>query len=249
MSGGRGRFLIVAAAAAAVVTLPGCGLGETATDQVNGKDLFVQKCAACHTLARADAKGVVGPDLDQAWQQAEKDGLGRSTYEGIVHKQILHPSREEQVDPMTGKPFPQTMPANIVTGQDAKDVAAYVAAAAAAPGEDGGRLAQVGPQQSDEVAQAENGTLSIPADPNGALAYQFGSAEAPAGQLTIDSQNDASIPHNIALEGDGVDEIGPEVQGGGVSEIEVDLQPGEYTFYCSVPGHRAGGMEGKLTVE
>ena len=141
------------------------------------------------------------------------------------------------------------MPANLVTGQDAKDVAAYVAQAAAAPGEDGGRLAQVGPQQSDEVAKAENGTLSIPADPSGALAYQFGSAEAPAGQLTIDSQNDASIPHNIALEGDGVDEVGPEVQGGGVSEIEVDLQPGEYTFYCSVPGHRAGGMEGTLTVE
>jgi plastocyanin len=249
MSGGRGRFLIVAAAAAAAVALPGCGLGETATDQVNGKQLFVQKCAACHTLARADAKGVVGPDLDQAWQQADKDGLGRSTYEGIIHKQILHPSREDQVDPLTGKPYPQSMPANLVTGQDAKDVAAYVAAAAAAPGEDGGRLAQVGAQQSDEVAKAENGTLSIPADPNGALAYQFGSAEAPAGQLTIDSKNDASIPHNIALEGDGVDEAGPEVQGGGTSEIEVDLKPGEYTFFCSVPGHRAGGMEGKLTVK
>jgi plastocyanin len=249
MSGGRGRFLIVAAAAAAAVTLPGCGLGETATDQVNGKELFVQKCAACHTLARADAKGVVGPDLDQAWQQAEKDGLGRSTYEGMIHKQILHPSREAQVDPLTGKPYPQSMPANLVTGQDAKDVAAYVAAAAANPGEDGGRLAQVGAQQSDEVAKADNGTLSIPADPNGALAYQFGSAEAPAGQLTIDSKNDASIPHNIALEGDGVDEAGPEVQGGGTSEIEVDLKPGEYTFFCSVPGHRAGGMEGKLTVK
>ena len=78
------------------MALPGCGLGETGTDQVNGKELFVQKCAACHTLARADAKGVVGPDLDQAWQQAEKDGLGRSTYEGIIHKQILHPSREEE---------------------------------------------------------------------------------------------------------------------------------------------------------
>ena len=249
MSGGRGRFLIVAAAAAAAVALPGCGLGETGTDQVNGKELFVQKCAACHTLARADAKGVVGPDLDEAWQQAEKDGLGRSTYEGIVHKQILYPNREEQVDPLTGEPYPQSMPANLVTGQDAKDVAAYVAAAAAAPGEDGGRLAQVGPQQSDEVAQAENGTLSIPADPNGALAYQFGSAEAPAGQLTIESQNDATIPHDIALEGDGVDEVGETVSNGGTSEIQVDLQPGEYTFYCSVPGHRAGGMEGKLTVE
>ena len=75
------------------------------------------------------------------------------------------------------------------------------------------------------------------------------SAEAPPGPLTIDSQNEATIPHNIALEGGGVDEIGPEVTGGGTSEIEVDLEPGEYTFYCSVPGHREGGMEGTLTVE
>ena len=252
MSGGRVRVVVAAAAAiAAGVALQGCGLGETGADVVNGKALFVGEgqCSACHTLARADAQGVVGPNLVEAWQQADKEGLGRSTFEGIVHKQILHPSRAAQVDPLTGKPYPQPMPANLVTGQDAKDVAAYVAQAAAAPGEDGGRLAQVGPQQSKEVAKAANGTLSIPADPSGAIAYEFGAAEAPAGQLTIDSKNDASIPHDIALEGDGVDEVGPEVQGGDVSEIEVDLQPGEYTFYCSVPGHRAGGMEGTLTVE
>jgi uncharacterized cupredoxin-like copper-binding protein len=46
-----------------------------------------------------------------------------------------------------------------------------------------------------------------------------------------------------------VNEEGPVVNNGGVSEIEVDVQPGEYTFYCSVPGHREGGMEGTLTVE
>ena len=248
MSGGRVRVVVVAAALAAML-LGGCGLGESEDNLVNGKTLFVQKCAACHTLARANAQGVVGPNLDEAWQQADKDGLGRSTYEGLVHQQILHPSNDPQIDPETGDPYPQPMPANLVTGQDAQDVAAYVADTAAKSGEDGGRLAQVGAQQSDEVAQAENGTLSIPADPSGALAYQFGSAEAPAGQLTIDSQNEATIPHNIALEGGGVDEVGPEVTGGGVSEIQVDVEPGEYTFYCSVPGHREGGMEGKLTVE
>ena len=249
MSGGRIQLVAVAAALAGVA-LAGCGLSDSGANLVNGKELFVGEgqCASCHTLARAGAKGVAGPNLDEAWQQAEKDGMGRSTYEGIVHGQIQNPSNDPQVDPVTGKPL-GTMPADLVTGQDAKDVAAYVAEAAAAGGEDPGRLADVGAQQSEEVATAEGGTLEIPAVESGALAYEFGSAEAPAGQLTIDSENEASIPHNIAVEGDGVDEEGEVVQNGGVSTVEVDLQPGEYTFYCSVPGHREGGMEGTLTVE
>ena len=231
MSGGRIPVVVVVAALAGMA-LAGCGLSDSGANLVNGKELFVGagQCAACHTLERAGAQGVVGPNLDEAWQQAEKDGLGRSTFEGIVHQQILEPSNDPQSDPKTGKPLPQPMPANLVTGQDAKDVAAYVAQAAAAGGEDPGRLADVGAAKSDAVATAEGGTLSIPADPDGALAYEFGSAEAPAGQLTIDSQNDASLPHNIALEGDGVDEEGEVVQGGGRSEIQVDLLPGEYTF-------------------
>ena len=57
------------------------------------------------------------------------------------------------------------------------------------------------------------------------------------------------MPHDIAVEGNGVNEKGEVVQGGGTSEFSANLQPGEYTFFCSVPGHREGGMEGKLTVE
>jgi plastocyanin len=232
----------------AIVALTGCELKDDGDNLVNGKTLFVERCAACHALARAEAKGVVGPDLDQAWQQSEKDGLGRSTYEGLVYQQILEPNRNPQVDPVTGKPM-ELMPANLVTGEDAQDVAAYVASAAAAPGEDPGRLADVGQAGSDEVAQAEGRELDIPAAESGALAYEFGSAEAPPGRLTINSVNEASIPHNIALEGGGVDEVGEVVQDGGTSTIEVQVKAGEYTFYCSVPGHREGGMEGTLTVE
>ena len=103
----------------------------------------MERCAACHTLARADATGVVGPNLDEAWQQAEKDGFGRSTYEGVVHRQIRQPNRNPQIDPATGEPLP-LMPADLVTGEDAQDVAAYVASAAAAPGRGPGRLADVG---------------------------------------------------------------------------------------------------------
>ena len=141
------------------------------------------------------------------------------------------------------------MPANLVTGEDAEDVAAYVAYAAARPGDDTGRLADAGRQGSDAVAKAENGTLDIPAVPSGALAYEFGSAEASAGPLTINSVNESNAPHNIALEGGGVNEEGEVVQDGATSTIEVEVQAGEYTFYCSVPGHREGGMEGTLTVK
>jgi plastocyanin len=233
-------------AGVAVVALTGCELKDDGDNLVNGKALFVEDCSQCHTLARAGAQGVVGPNLDEAWQRSEKDGLGRSTYEGVVHRQILQPNRGAQNDPETGKPLP-VMPANIVTGEDAQDVAAYVAFAAARPGDDQGRLADAGGGKPEGTAEAKGGTLSIPVGVG--LAYKFADAEAPAGQLTINSVNESSVDHDIALEGNGVNEKGEVVKNGGVSEFSVDLKPGEYTFFCSVPGHREGGMEGTLTVK
>ncbi|MEA2126098.1 MAG: hypothetical protein QOI80_2880, partial [Solirubrobacteraceae bacterium] len=61
--------------------------------------------------------------------------------------------------------------------------------------------------------------------------------------------NKSSIGHNIALEGNGVNEEGKVVSGGATSDVKVTLKPGTYTFFCSVPGHREGGMQGKLTVK
>ena len=58
-----------------------------------------------------------------------------------------------------------------------------------------------------------------------------------------------STPHDIAVEGNGVNDKGETVSGGGVSQFQTDLKPGEYAFFCTVPGHREGGMEGKLTVK
>ena len=72
---------------------------------------------------------------------------------------------------------------------------------------------------------------------------------ANAGAVTIKSENPQSTPHDIAVEGNGLNDKGEVVSGGGVSQFEADLEPGEYTFFCSVPGHREGGMEGKLTVK
>lgn len=242
-SGVRNGF-VAAAIVAAAAGVGGCELTDSGTNLVNGKQLFAEECASCHVLARADAQGVIGPNLDQAFQRARQDGFGESTFAGIVEQQIANPAINPQRDPETGREA--SMPADIVTGEDAEDVAAYVASAAARGGEDTGALAQIG-GGAEGTAEAEGGVLEIPA--TGALFYQFADATAQAGGLTIRSPNEASVEHNIALEGAGVDEVGEVVPEGEVSEIDVDVEAGEYTFYCSVEGHREAGMEGKLTVK
>ena len=121
-----------AAVAVAAVALTGCELKDAGDNLVNGKELFVERCGACHALDRAGTAATVGPDLDAAFRRARIDGLGTGTIAGVVEEQILHPGRNSE------------MPAKLVTGEDAEDVAAYVAHAAAVPGDDTGRLADAG---------------------------------------------------------------------------------------------------------
>jgi mono/diheme cytochrome c family protein len=212
-------------------------------DLIAGKKAFVQKCSSCHVLARADAKGTQGPNLDDAFRQALSEGFGRDTIHGVVFDQIRHPAKVR-------KDSPAYMPPKLVTGKLAFNVASYVAAVAARPGKDEGKLATaVQAAGAGKPVAAKNGKLEIPADPNGQLAYLTKKASAPAGQLEIDSKNDASIPHDIAIEGNGVNDKGEVVQGGGVSKINANLKAGTYKFFCTVPGHREGGMEGTLTVK
>jgi plastocyanin len=80
------------------------------------------------------------------------------------------------------------------------------------------------------------------------LEFDRSSLTASAGTVTISMENPSSIPHNVSIEGRGVDEEGKTVGQGGTSSVTADLRPGEYDFYCSVAGHREGGMEGTLTV-
>src|SRR3954447_20522129 len=241
----RGRVVFGVAAMAAVF-LSGCQLRDSGDNLVNGKTLFTQECSRCHTLARANATGVVGPNLDAAFAQSREDGLGESTFKGIVHKWIAYPNRLPQVDPKTNQRT-ELMPSNLVQGQDALDVAAYVAYAAGKQGEDTGRLAAAGAQKAQGTAQEKNGTLDIPVALAG-LAYKFADATAQAGNVKITSENPQTNGHNIAIEGPGVNEKGPVVEKG-TSQVTADLKPGTYTFFCSVPGHREGGMVGKLTVK
>jgi plastocyanin len=91
-------------------------------------------------------------------------------------------------------------------------------------------------------------TLRLAADASGALRFDKKSLTAPPGKVTIVMTNDSSVPHDIALEGNGVDVIGPIVTGGGKSTVSVNLKLGTYTFYCSVDAHKAAGMVGTLTI-
>jgi plastocyanin/mono/diheme cytochrome c family protein len=234
----------------AVAIVSGCEVNTEGDNLVNGKKLFIGqgRCGSCHALARAGTKGTAGPDLDQAFQRSLNDGFKRSTIRGIVHKQILYPNKNPQVDPETEKEV-TSMPAELVTGQDAFDVAAYVAEVAAKPGKDTGLLATVGGGGPKGTAVEKAGVLAIPADPTGQLFYVFKDATANAGQVKIESQNKSAVDHDISIEGNGVNENGDVVKNGGTSEVDVDLKPGDYTFFCSVPGHREAGMEGKLTVK
>jgi plastocyanin len=91
-------------------------------------------------------------------------------------------------------------------------------------------------------------TLKIAAE-SAALAYDTTSLQASAGEVTIEFTNPSGLSHNVTLEGPGVDGEGTDTIRSGDTSVALDLEAGEYTFYCSVDGHRAGGMEGKLVVK
>ena len=227
------------AAAAVALALLGTGCGKEEADLVTGKTLFVQKCGSCHVLERAGAKGRQGPNLDEAFGPSRRDGLGESTVEGVVLRQIAFVRRNS------------TMPANLVRGPEAKAVAAYVAMVAGQPGKDEGALANAGkPKVSKKPIVAKGGTLEIPADPTGALAFVSSKAMAKPGSVEFVSENKASIPHNIALKDPSGKLLGegPDVTGG-VSKFSAKVSAGKYTFVCTVTGHEEGGMKGELTVK
>ena len=229
------RLAVTALLVAAMPLLAACASKNNDADVVAGKKLFVQKCGSCHELNRAGTKGTQGPNLDAAFDRSRRDGFGEHAIRGVVYKQILHPARGG------------IMPAGLVEGDQAHDVAAYVAKVAAKGGKDTGLLATAVPQAGGGgTATAKNGVLSIPADPGGQLAFQFKTAEAPPGPITIEMPNKSGVPHDIAIDGLGKGPVTPN----GTSSFKATLAAGKtYTYYCTVPGHRAAGMQGELTVK
>jgi len=136
-------------------------------------------------------------------------------------------------------------------------VLALAAAALVACGDDEGTSTTTTSETTGTSESAAGGaaggggaTVSFESDPGGNLAYTSDTASTKAGQVTIDFENPQALSHDVAIEGPEGKEIGKtDIVSEGSATTTVELEPGEYTFYCTVPGHREAGMEGTLTVE
>ena len=115
-----------------VVALSGCAIKHPTANLVSGKVLFQKSCGSCHTLSHAATSGTTGPNLDDAFRQDRADGFKGASIEGLVDYWIRYPNTQG------------VMPQGLLKGQQAQDVAAYVAAVASKPGKDTGALASAG---------------------------------------------------------------------------------------------------------
>jgi plastocyanin len=123
-------------------------------------------------------------------------------------------------------------------------------------------LAACGGDDDDETTAAQaptttaaaggggGSTVDISTPPGSDLAFDQNDASASAGSVTIDFDNQQSLQHDVKVEDSSGQELGgTDLVSSGTATATVDLQPGSYTFFCSVPGHREAGMEGTLTVK
>jgi plastocyanin len=90
-------------------------------------------------------------------------------------------------------------------------------------------------------------TLTVTADPGGGISWDPTTLSAAAGSVTLKLVSESSTPHAIEIEGNGAEGKTDTITGG-EAEVTVDLQAGEYTYFCPV-GNHAETMTGTLTVE
>jgi mono/diheme cytochrome c family protein len=139
----RRRLALWATLGGVALATAGCGTGgisQGPADKSNGKALFQQKCGSCHTLADAGTSGKIGPNLDDAFSGPREQGFDETTFRNVVRDQIHYPVQDPSgVITLPGGEEHRApgMPANLLTGSDADDVAAYVASVAGIGGSAG----------------------------------------------------------------------------------------------------------------
>ena len=121
---------------------------------------------------------------------------------------------------------------------------------AACGGDDDSSTSSTAGSTTSESSSGGGQTLDIAADPSGQLAYTTGDLDADSGATTIAFDNESSTPHDVVVEdADGNEVGGTDVVSGGTASADIDLEPGTYTYFCSVDGHRDAGMEATITVK
>jgi plastocyanin len=105
-------------------------------------------------------------------------------------------------------------------------------------------------EESSSGGGGSSSSLKFEADPNGELAYTSTKETAKAGKVTVEFKNPQALTHDVAIENSAGEEVGAtELIADDSDTTTVDLKPGTYTYFCTVPGHREAGMEGTLTVK
>ncbi|MBY0396902.1 MAG: cytochrome c [Thermoleophilia bacterium] len=138
----RRRLAAAAAVIAGIVVVAGCGSAAAPSADVNaGAQVFARSCASCHTLGAAGSSSQVGPNLDDSFRASRQAGMDEAQFRGVVRRWI------EIAQP--------PMPRNLVTGQDAENVAAYVASVAGKSPESTVRPAQPRPPEAPDPPRQE----------------------------------------------------------------------------------------------
>jgi mono/diheme cytochrome c family protein len=172
-----------------VVGLSGCSLKHQTGNVVEGKELFVAKCGACHTMAHAGTTGTVGPNLDYAFAQDRKNSFSSGMIQGLVDFQIEYPNTQGVMPPM------------LYHGQQAEDVAAYVARVAGEPGQDTGALANAGAVSGTTAADGK----SVFTGPGGCGSCHTLAAAGTTGTVGPDLdtrlKSDCALPASMKIRG------------------------------------------------
>jgi plastocyanin len=122
-----------------------------------------------------------------------------------------------------------------------------LAVAGCGGGSDNSASAAPPPTSASTTGSGESTTLQLSADPS-ALAYDKTSLTASAGTVTIVFTNPSATPHDVAIQGNGVDVTSDVVANGESTQVSAKLEPGTYTYLCTVDSHADEGMKGTLTV-
>jgi plastocyanin len=113
----------------------------------------------------------------------------------------------------------------------------------------GGQASEEHAGQGAATSRATSRTLALAADPGGALRFDTTRATVLAGRVTVTLTNDSTVAHNVTIARGSKTLGATKTITESTDTLELDLAPGDYVFFCAVPGHRQSGMQGTLAVQ